>query len=309
MPNYKKNSIKHCHSKALFQLFNSIYYCMICSAFIFKNNSSYDSQIKTIRPFHYNKMKEIRPCPLWSSEEKKEKKIFLNKRDYIKNRPPIIKNIKRICCYFSLTLKTFFLSVEYLDIICSKVSSFNPNTLLQISLICLILASKFNEQPPKAIRVQRELKKNFSTNYLVDETYILQLLNYKLNINTSYDMVMDSLNYGFILEGENYNHCQMNYICSNIEKILYFFTEINSYIDMTAKQIAISIIGFAREFLNLTPFTDSIKKLFMIEPKNEELYNSGLQIIKKRIKIEGESKSNKNGTKFNNKNKKRKKEL
>lgn len=292
MPESKHKIIKHCHINSLIHIFHSIYYCMICSAFIIIKNASSDIQIKTIKPDNFVQNNEILPCPLWLSEEKNEIDPFINKKEYLKQRPPIIKYIKYICDNFSLSLKTYFLSVTYLDKICSKVYSFNPNYLLHICLLCIILACKYNERASKVIHVQKELKKDISKNYSKDESYVLQLLDHKLNLHTSYDMLIDILNFGFILEGENCNKNKINYIYSIPIKILYIFSEINSYIDMTAKQTAIIIIGFVRELFNITPFNENIKKIFGIE--NEEIYYFGLKAIKKRIKIECSNNNHKN---------------
>ena len=301
MPDYKDKLIKHGHTYALIQLFNSINYCIICSVFIFNNPLSYDSHIKTIKPNNFNDNNENISCSLWTLEEKSNSNIFLNKKDYLKQRSPLIKNIKNICSYFSLSLKTYFLSIEYLDKISSKIIFFNPKNLFQISLLCLILAAKFNERGPKLLQVQAELKKYLSKKYLEDEIYVLKLLNYKLNIHTSYDKLMEILYYGFIFEGEDYNYGKMNYFYSYLEKILYLFSEVNSYINMTSNQIVLSIIGYARELLGLTPFNESIKKIYLINQKNEKFYNLGLEIIKKKIKIEGKIKTDSNTVKNNNK--------
>lgn len=284
MPESKYKLIKHCHINALLQIFNSIYYCMICSAFIITKTSSQEFQIKIIKPDNYIQNNEILPCPLWSSEEKNELDNFINKKEYLKQRQPIIKCMKNMCSSLCLCLKTYFLSVTYFDKICSKISFFNPNYLFHICLLCIILASKFNEHSSKVLKVQDELKKEISKSYLNDEIYVLQLLNYNLNLHTSYDLLLDILNFGFIFEGENYTKKKINYVYSLPIEILYICSEINLYIDMTAKQTAISIIGFSRELLNLTPFNENIKKIFCIN--NENIYYSSLKIIKKKIKIE-----------------------
>ena len=297
MPDFKHKFIKHCHSNALYQIFNSIYYCMICSAFIVTNSTSHEVQIKVIKPNNFIQSTEIMPCPLWSSEEKNEINSFINKKEYLKQRPSIIKYIKDIYIHFSLSLKTYFLSVAYLDKICTKISSFNINYLLHMTLLCIILASKFNENAEKSLEVQTILKTNISKNYLVDEIYVLKLLDYKLNIHTSYDLLQDILKYGFIFEGENFNYRKVNSIYSLPEKTLYIFSEFNSYIDMSAKQSVFIIIGFVREIFGLIPFNDNVKKIFSI--KNEKFYNNGVKTIKKKIKIECKVKSNEVNTKKN----------
>lgn len=286
MPGINKNNKKCCNDSALFQLIKSLSYCMVCSSFIFKDNSpSIESQIVSIKPENFPKNNEISSF-LWNVEEK-ESNLYINKKNYLKQRSPIIKNIKKISSYFSLSLKTYFLSVAYLDKICSKISFFNQDAVFQISLFCLILAAKFNENASKATFVQNSLRKNISKNYALDEMYVLNLLDYELNVYTSYDMLIDIMNFGFVFQGENFNHKKLNYIYLYLEKILYIYSEINNYIDFTSKQITLSIIGFARELMDLTPFTDIFKKIFLINSENEQIYISGLNLIKKRIKIEG----------------------
>ena len=281
----------NCHIKNhIIKLFNSISYCLICSTFIIKNNSSFETLNKTIKPRNYEINKENPSTLQWLKEEDIPND-FLNKKEYKKYRALTVKNMKNICYYFSLSLETYFLSIAYLDKICSKLYSFNNKTLNQISLLCIILATKFNENKLKACEVQSNLKENFLRNYQEDEIYVLKLLNYELNICTSYDIVMDILFFGFVFENENFNREKLYKLYSNIDRILYMFSESNSYIDLTSKQIAIGIIGFIRELLNLNPFSENIQNIFLFN-NNKSMYIFGLNIIKKRIKIESENNYN-----------------
>ena len=95
MPDFKNKIIKHCHSNALFQIINSIYYCMLCSAFIISNSTSHEIQIKTMKPNNFVQNTEIVSYPLWQSEEKNEINSFINKEEYLKQRPSIIKYINK----------------------------------------------------------------------------------------------------------------------------------------------------------------------------------------------------------------------
>ena len=297
MPDHQYEISKCCsHYKNrnnILKLFNSISYCMICSCFIFQNISSLELSSKTIKPNSFEINKDYNPSFGWLNKDSTKNNSFVNKKEYLKLRPSIIKNMKKVCSYFSLSLKTYFLSVEYFDKINSNTSSYNESTLYQISLFCIILASKFIENSAKALEVQSTLKDKVSKNYLIDEVFVLKLLDYDLNIYTSYDIFMDILYCGFIFENEDINYKQINLIYYNIQKILYTFSESNSYIDMTPKQIAISMMAFSRELMNLHPFTSNIQKIFMINKKNENLYIQGLKIIKKKIKIENEVKGGK----------------
>ena len=287
MTDSKQKLMKCNHFKAIFHLFNSIKYCVICSAFILTDCSSNNSIIKTIKPDNFESKIEMFPSFSWLSFENESLNNFYNKKEYLKQRHFIIKYIKKVSSYFSVSLSTYFLTIYYFDEICSKLSSFNQNSLMQISLFCFILATKFNEETSKAVQIQKVLKDKISKNYCEDEKYVLKLLNHKLNVHTPYDILMDILHSGFIFEGEEFNPQKMIYIYSNLENILYIFSGINSYIDMTPKQIAISIVGFARELLGLNSYSNTFKIVFMIGQDHEQDYVSGLEIIKKKIKIEG----------------------
>lgn len=280
-----------CHNKKnnIIKLFKSIDYCLICSTFII-NTISLN---KTIKPINFELTEDNSHNLLWNEKESNSTYFFISKKEYLKIRSPIIKNIKKICTNFSLSLQTYFTSIEYLDKICSSISFFDQNMIFQISLFCIILASKFLENEEKALCIQSFLKETASKNYLFDEIYVLKLLNYNLNINTSYDIIMEILYYGFIFENEDFNFNQLNVLYKIIPKILYIFSESNSYIDMSPKGVGICLMGFCRELLNLNPFSDNIKTIFMINKEDEKLYISGLNIIKKRIKIENGIKSGK----------------
>ena len=273
----------------LIHLFKSISYCFVCSAFIIDNVSSFKSSITVKKPNNFKKIGEIPKNLLWSENNNRPEFLLNNKSDYLKLRSSLIKYIKSICIYFSLSLKTYFTSIEYLDRICHKLYSFDKNTLIQISLYCIILAVKFLENKQKSFEVLSYLRN--TKNFKLDEIYALQLLDYDLNVYTPYDMIIDILYLGFIFENEELNEKQLNILYNNIPKALYIFSESKSYIKMTPKQIALGMIGFFRELFGLDPFNDNIHKIFLINNRNEKLYISGLNIIKKRIKIENEIKN------------------
>ena len=285
----QKITICHCLKKNkqnILHLFNSLSYCLNCNSFIFQDLSFFESKIKVIKPNNYEIKEENLQNLQWLEKDcKPDECLGYNIKDYLKIRSKLIKNIKKTCSYFSLSLKTYFSSIAYLDKICFKLSLFNESFLIQISLFCIILATKFFEKKNKAFEVQTYLKEKTSKNYNLDEIYSLKLLDYDLNICTSYDILMDILYLGFIFENEEFDNNILKLLYNNIPKILYIFSESNSYIIMTPKQIAICMVGFLRDFLGLNPFSEDIRKIFMINNNNEKSYISGLNILKKKIKI------------------------
>ena len=59
---------------------------------------------------------------------------FINAESYLKIRTKIVKKMKVFAQSFNLSKKTFFLSLEYFDRICSRASKFNYTDFLQIAL-------------------------------------------------------------------------------------------------------------------------------------------------------------------------------
>ena len=60
------------------------------------------------------------------------------------------------------------------------------------------------ENGKKGIEIKKKCGLN-SCNYLKDELYLLQLLNYDLHIFTSYDILIDCLYCGFIFSDETFS--------------------------------------------------------------------------------------------------------
>lgn len=276
--------VKSSNKNNVLYLFESISYCLICSRFIIKGMSSFEIQEKTIKPNNIKLPLENPSNLLWNETLNNSNYTFVNKKSYLKIRSSIIKNMKNICSHFSLSLKTYFLSIQYLDKICSFSYSFEKNILIQISTFCIILATKFVENKKKAMDVQTILREKISKNFSYDEIYVLKLLNYDLNLNTSYDILKDILYYGFIFENENINFKKLNLLYNNIINILYILSESNAYINMSPKQISLAIIGYCRELLGLNPFSEKIQSVFLIT--NMNLYISGMNTIKKKIKFD-----------------------
>ena len=203
--------------------------------------------------------------------------------------------MKLFCNNFKLSKKTFFLALDYLDRIGSIMKAFDFEDLRQISLICIILASKLLENQEKGIKIKK-LSSAVSSNYAKDELYILTLLKYDLKTFTCYDILTDALNCGFLFNDEQFSIRKMNSIYEEIYNILYLFSESKYYIDMTHKEIAMSIIGFIRETLGLVAFNKNFQNIFMNKYVNIHNYLSCLNKFKRcfKLKVENENRSRKN---------------
>lgn len=264
--------------------------CFNCSSVIIRSENG--KEISTIKPLKYS-IKQETAVPLFLLNNGNPYK-FINKHDYLKIRVNIVKELKMICTNFKLSKKTYFISLDYLDKICSKLSAFDMEDLLQISKFCIVLAVKFQESQIKAIEIKKSLGLCLSNNYSKDELYLLQLLDYNLYANTSFDIMMDIMHTGFLFSNEKFSLKKMNLIYKKMENMLYFFSGTKFYIDMTHKEIAISIIGLIRETLGLVSYNKIIKTIFMSECTDIQIYSLCLQKLKKFFKIKDDENQNNN---------------
>ena len=184
---------------------------------------------------------------------------------------------------FNISKKTYFLTLDFFDRVCSKLFAFDMNDLLQISKLCIILATKFSETQIKTVEIKKYL--NLNNNYSKDELFILQLLDYDLYVYTSYDILMDIIRTGFLFADKKFSLKKMNFLHGKMENMLLFLSEKNFYIDMTHKEIALSISGLIREILGLIAYNNILKSNFMNENTDIQSYYACLKKLRKCFKI------------------------
>lgn len=293
----KYKSICKCiHEKAFISKINSkVSLCFNCSCVIFTDE--HGQKMSTIKPSKFEARQETATPLFLYIPDNQTPKTFRNKSAFLKFRNIIVKKMKIFCSNFKLSKKTFFLALDYFDRICSKMTAFDIEDLLQISQFCIILAAKFHESQIKGIQVKLIL--GLTNNYAKDELYLLQLLDYNLYVHTSYDIMMDIMQTGFLFNDEKFSKNKMNIIYGKIVKMLYFFSETKYYIEMTPMEIALSVIGFVRETLGLTAYNNIIKNLFM-SSGDIKRYLSCLTKFRKCFKIQEDNNHN---CELNNNNK------
>ena len=291
-----KSYINLQHEKEyLFEISQTTSYCSNCSTVIISDKSG--KTISTIKPKKCNYHQEF-PLPTYFYK-RDTKKIynFSNDKEYNKIRRDFVKIMKQNCKLLELNLKTFFTALDYFDQICSIFVSFDITSLKQISDLCIILSAKLNENISTAMKVKCALDGSSNKNYVKDELYLLKILKYDLVRITSYDILRDILTCGFIFDDEIFQEKKMNSIYDKMENMLYLFSESKYWIYMSPKEIAMGIVGWARNFLGLVPFSKNIQTVFLNEFNNIHNYIKCFNRIKKCFKI----KQNKNFDE-NNKN-------
>ena len=121
-------------------------------------------------------------------------------KEYVSIRSSLLSIIHKVCEKMSFRSQTFFLCVQYLDIIFSKKQSSIPFSKYNIvGLACLCLSAKYCENDPMVPHLQYFIKvynnlvrggwKNalYKSDLFYFEVVAVKLLNYKLNYNTIYD--------------------------------------------------------------------------------------------------------------------------
>ena len=223
------------------------------------------------------------------------------KNNYLKLRKETIIFLKEITSQFCLCDRTFHLALTLLDKIFLKID--NTRFIQSISMFCIIFAAKFVEEDTyKANLIQQTYSKFFSENYLSDEFYLLNLLDYNFNITTNYDILEYFLNYKLIYFKdekkvfEKYSkkfsvyHLAIEYLNSLIEK--------NIILTLTPIHISFGIIQLIRKRIGLNPFRTELYQEFGYY-KQDELMNKGYEIFmkifykKKNKDIENKERENK----------------
>lgn len=207
---------------------------------------------------------------------------FYRKKQYLSIRKKIVKELKNISTFHNLSLRTFFLAVHYVDKISSKMVSFSE--IESISKFCLILAAKFSENGVKACKLEKDFKNELSSNYLNDEIFILQLLNYDLHFPTLYDSLLTILHKGILFENERICNKTIVFAYDTAIKTVLHIIETKLILEIPMKYLVFGIIGFARELIGLEPFSQILKEINEIG-EDTLPYNDALFKIKEFFKI------------------------
>lgn len=270
-------SHEHLYTKSSFN--PSISICLVCSSICLSTETQL---LKSIKPKQMELKYNEEPLYIFT-QTKPQAFVFENKKEYLQMRTQIIREMKQICHQHSLQYKTFLAAVYYLDKISSKFSSFRYDSIRLISIFCIILSCKYWENGEIGCLVEDAYKRSISINYSNDELFVLQLLDYDLTVSTSYDYLIAMIQIGFVFDDESFDKKKLSFIYSHIEKMLYAFVESKSYIEMDPLTIALGLIGFLRDNLDLLSLPEHLIKLFGNDVSIN--YSEVIEKVKKCVKI------------------------
>lgn len=205
---------------------------------------------------------------------------------YLSKRKEIIKIIRATSAKLNFNSQTFFYSIYYLDIIFSKENTIQKlSDFVLISLNCLVIAAKFNENEPtvpetkKFVSVLSNLTRfryRYSLNDMAQaEIFCLKMLNYKLNYYSLYHFLVFFFAHGIFFN--NFQNDSLNYM-KILEKIYITSREILDYvieeefffIGDDCVLTAVIILRKSMEFFvkNFHVF-DVFKEIYYIDEKKE----------------------------------------
>lgn len=288
---------------------------------------------------------------MMNNNQKLEEKNYSVNNLYNKNRKSIIDIIKSINTALYNSSQTFFLCLYYMDLIFNNSNfdklfklfyedkeddlkiEINKSDIIMISLSCLIVATKYNENDPNVPNIISFInlcsyysfnKFNYKVNDITKaEVIVLKFLEYKLNYFTLYHYFSFFFTHGFLFENifekeiikeQKYKKDELLekiYILSreimnkfvednnNINYILgnkIYFTSIQILIWSTEHILNISFIELFKEEKNI--FT----LLYKIDLEGNKDNNEKIKNIIKKINddIHKKGKNNRNDNNFRN---------
>ena len=163
-------------------------------------------------------------------------------------RPVGIKIIKYLSTKNELDENIFHSSIYLLDYL--YIQKKYVNDIQKAAIACVIIMTKFKGDGVKAKMIEREMISNikdFSYNDI--ERNILQVIDYKLNYVTMYDIMNDVLYRGIVFIDENTRILDKIYLSCLVQ--LNAIVENKMCLNYKETDIVFSIIAFTRELYGM----------------------------------------------------------
>ena len=261
---------------------------------------------------------EISPLLIFKEMSLSNSEIIENTNEinilkYKEEREQLINLIRNINCLLDFNSQTFFLALFYMDKIFCKDNFFidKKSDYILLSLSCLLIASKFNENDPHVPELSKYIRlceqfSNFEFFFSIDdlrkgEMIVLQLLEFKVNYFSLYHFLVFFFAHGIIFE-ETFNRIENNnsftkrkvlekiYILSR--GILDYLLEDNDFFQLgntnTNFIVSAEILKFSIEKIlniNLTQSENIFECIYHIESniESEFIYGKINEIYEEKI--------------------------
>ena len=209
-------------------------YCLLCSAVAFQK------KIASKHPkYSYNS--EISPIEIFKAMSHNNPRIpKVTNKFYTEKRRELLNIIRSINTKLDFNSQTFFLCIYYMDIIFSEEGAVYQSLYdyLLISLSCLVIASKFNENDPRVPDITKYISMcSDVTKYRYifcleeirqGEVLALKKLGYKLNYYSIYHFIVFFFAHGVAFGDAKRKQLEKVYIHSR-ELLDYIIEDENDY--------------------------------------------------------------------------------
>lgn len=200
--------------------------CALCNAFI----SVLDGKA-AIKDPHLGGLHQIFPATIFDRLLAESNVLPVNKRMprlYLEHRGLLVDWLKIMKSRFRLSDNTFHIAIKYMDHILS-LKEYHQSKYQLIALTCLILASKYDELDvniPFPEDFARIAKLPFH-NYVIAqcEMLVLDILNWKLKVSTTYSIGNCLLSQGVLFDNDNIDDAPKIERAALITKVVEFLIE------------------------------------------------------------------------------------
>jgi hypothetical protein len=204
-------------------------------------------------------------------------------KEYLNKRNKIVEILKNISTNFNLRDCVYFLALQFADMILTSHPFFNYKIAAFSSFL---LSSKFNlnlgkfyendPELPKLKNIYLHLKKsNCEIDMKKSEIICLQLLSYKLNVTTAYDILELLFKIGICFNDE-VESFDFDYLYCYSLSILKDFSSDPRYLDFMPIEIACSIVLLMRKKIGLRECWKRFEEIYNV--RKEDFMNCYLVI-------------------------------
>lgn len=236
----------------------------------FRNGNFGDSEFSNFDP-------ELLHERLKSKEERSP--VPSLRQSHQRERSEIIEKCLSLARKCQFSGKTYYLSIAYVDVVLSKFSVKHAHKQL-IGMVCVYLAAKVIENKKRIPPLENYLHVAEclfnSDQFFTCESFICNMLGFKMNLPTAFDFVHFFAGRGFVCEEDLQNFasdmCLREQTASCAERItlllLEFCVRWYAFTQFKPSVVAVACMVWARKILSLRPWLPELESLTKLSIEN-----------------------------------------
>ena len=284
-PSYLQNSLiaSNTHVCKAFKAKQAkINYCFECSTCM-ANSSFTEEPIHFYRPIKYNLVNVYKLEPtliLKKMVTKQAKNRYFNKNAYhLDYRVNLVAFVQQLCNRLNYSMKTFYLSCSILDAVLS-LYFIEQSQIKMLTVICVQLSAKMNENLdsiPELTAISKKFENEFTCDELMNcEAMVFKILDYNLNIVTSYDFITQFLYRGVVSSLDlkiGITAEERATVMNSFENLVFTLLEVTlknyQFYKYSSIAVAATVIGCVRKFMGFGEiWNESLESLTFVSYKS-----------------------------------------